>query len=62
MAQSAEERWREFRGWVKSSVEREARFAIDELESHKLEKAQMRRDAFEDVWDMILAFERDDKS
>lgn len=61
MPEGAEERWRQLRDWTKASVELEGRLAIDELESSQLEKAQTRRDTFEEVWGMILAFEQDYK-
>lgn len=51
--------WKEFREWVRSSVELEARRVIDDLEHPRLDKQQGRRDAFEDVWGMVLAFEKE---
>lgn len=51
------EGWKEFRDWVKATVELESNKVVSRLEDARLEEARGRRDAFEDVWDMILAFE-----
>lgn len=54
----ANEGWREFRDWVKASVELESKRVNARLEYYDLEGSIARRDAFEDVWGMIKAFEK----
>lgn len=49
--------WKEFRDWVKATVEQESNTVVSRLEDARLKEARGRRDAFEDVWAMILAFE-----
>lgn len=51
--------WKEFRDWVKASVELEARRVIEDLDHPRLEHQQGRRGAFEEVWGMVLAFEKE---
>lgn len=51
--------WGEFRDWVKASCELENGRVADALEDARLEKQQGYRNAFEDVWGMVLAFEKE---
>ena len=52
-------KWREFADWVQEMVKLEALRVTEELNGPDLERQQGRRDAFEDVWVMVLAFQRD---
>lgn len=49
--------WKEFKDWVKATLELESNTVVSRLEDARLEETQGRRDAYEDVWAMILAFE-----
>lgn len=51
--------WLDFRDWIKATVELENRRVVEDLDDPRLEKRQGRRDAFEDVWKMVLAFEEE---